>query len=95
MLAPIFKKLGLIEQWGTGFRKIQEALKEYGNIELRINEPGLAFQMQFMKKDYQPESEQAPDKYPTSTPQAGTKLGPSWNQVGTKSSPGRIAVTIL
>ncbi len=79
VLAPIFKKLGLIEQWGTGFRKIQEALKEYGNIELRINEPGMAFQMQFVKKDYQPESEQVPDKYPASTKQA-----PSKHQVGTK-----------
>ncbi len=40
MLAPIFKKLGLIEQWGTGFRKIQEALKEmkvFLNLDWPIN----------------------------------------------------------
>jgi len=58
--------VGLIEQWGTGFRKIQEALKEYPGIELRFSEPGMAFQMQFMKKDYQAESEQAPSKPPAS-----------------------------
>ena len=84
VLAPIFKKLGLIEQWGTGFRKIQEALKEYPNVELRFNEPGMAFQMQFVKKDYQPESDQVPGKYPASTPQVSTKLAPSWHQSGTK-----------
>ena len=71
VLAPIFKKLGLIEQWGTGFRKIQQALKEYPNIELRINEPGMAFQIQFVKKDYQSE-------------EVGSKLGLSREQVPSK-----------
>ncbi|MHA1796396.1 MAG: ATP-binding protein [Promethearchaeota archaeon] len=66
VLAPIFKKLALIEQLGTGFRKITEALKEYPNIEIRFNEPGMAFQMQFVKKDYLPE-------------EFGTKLGLSWD----------------
>ncbi len=71
VLAPIFKRLGLIEQWGTGFKKIKEALAEYPEIELRINEPGMAFQMQFVKKDYQPTESEA-------------KTGLGWDQVGTK-----------
>ncbi|KUO61371.1 hypothetical protein APF79_11960 [bacterium BRH_c32] len=50
-------------------------MKEYPEIELKINEPGLSFQIQFIKKDYQ--SEKGGD-------QAGTKLGPSWDQVSTK-----------
>ncbi len=81
VLAPIFKKLGLIEQWGTGFRKIQEALKEYPNIELRFNETGIAFQMQFVKKDYQPESKQTPHEYPTSALQVPSKYRASTEQV--------------
>lgn len=90
VLAPVFKQLGLIEQWGTGFRKIQEALKKYPNIELRFNEPGMAFQMQFVKKGYQPEGEQAPGE-----DQAGTKLAPSWHQVSTKLALSQYQVKTL
>jgi len=63
-LGPIFKELQLIEQWG-----------EYPEIELIINEPGLSFQIQFIKRDYQ--SEKGGVK-------AGTKLELNWDQVGTK-----------
>ncbi|MFA7421846.1 MAG: ATP-binding protein, partial [Melioribacteraceae bacterium] len=70
-LGPIFKELQLIEQWGTGFQKLSDELKEYPEIELKINEPGLSFQIQFIKKDYQ--SEKGED-------QVGTKLEPSWEQ---------------
>lgn len=74
VLAPIFKRLGLIEQWGTGFKKIKEALAEYPEIELRINEPGMAFQVQFVKKNYE-------NKHPASTPQAPRKHSASTPQV--------------
>jgi len=70
-LGPIFKELQLIEQWGTGFQKLSDELKEYSEIELKINEPGLSFQIQLIKKDYQ--SEKGED-------QVGTKLEPSWDQ---------------
>src|SRR3989339_790444 len=70
-LGPIFKELQLIEQWGTGFQKLSDELKEYPEIELKINEPGLSFQIQFIKRDYQ--SEKGGD-------QAGTMLEPSWDQ---------------
>jgi len=74
-LGPIFKELQLIEQWGTGFQKLSDELKEYPEIELKINEPGLSFQIQFIKRDYQ--SEKGGVK-------AGTKLELNWDQVGTK-----------
>jgi predicted HTH transcriptional regulator len=74
-LGPIFKELQLIEQWGTGFQKLSDELKEYPEIELKINEPGLSFQIQFIKKDYQ--SKKGEDH-------AGTKLKLNWDQVGTK-----------
>lgn len=67
-LAPIFKELQLIEQWGTGFKKLPDELKEYPEIELKFNEPGLSSQIQFIKKDYKP----APGEE-----QVGTKLGQS------------------
>ncbi len=81
-LGPIFKELQLIEQWGTGFQKLSEGLKDYPEIQIKFNEPGLSFQVQFIKKNYKPAiSEQ----------QEGTKPVPvlsgpalSWNQVGTK-----------
>ncbi len=74
-LAPIFKELKLIEQWGTGFKKLSDELKEYPEIEIKLNEPGLSFQVQFIKKDY---------KLVPGEEETGTKLVLSWDQVGTK-----------
>jgi len=54
VIAPIFKDCYLIEQWGSGFSKIFTALEKYPNIMLNIKEPGLSFQLQFIKKDYTP-----------------------------------------
>jgi predicted HTH transcriptional regulator len=75
-LGPIFKELQLIEQWGIGFQKLTDELKEYPEIELKIHEPGLSFQIQFIKRDYQ--SEKGGVK-------AGYKLELNWDKVGTKS----------
>lgn len=85
-LGPIFKELQLIEQWGTGFRKLSEELKEYPEIELRINEPGLSFQIQLIKRDYQTEKaeHQADRKASSGQNRAGVRPGPSWDQVGAK-----------
>ncbi len=55
VLAPIFKDCKLFEQWGSGFRKIYADLANYPSITLKIHEPGLSFQMQFVKTDYVPE----------------------------------------
>ncbi len=79
-LAPIFKELQLIEQWGTGFQKLTDELNDYPEIELKFNEPGLSFQVQFIKKNYKPED--AENKL-------GTKPGPSNDQVGAKSALSR------
>ncbi|MEA2103157.1 MAG: putative DNA binding domain-containing protein, partial [Candidatus Cloacimonadota bacterium] len=84
-IAPIFKMMGMIEQWGTGFRKITESLYEYPGIEIRYSEPGIAFQIQFCKREKndkkQTNTPQAPHKYPTSTPQAPHKHPTSTKQV--------------
>jgi predicted HTH transcriptional regulator len=48
-LAPLFKKLGIIEQWGNGLRLIAEELKKYPEIKMEWSEPGFAFRVTFKK----------------------------------------------
>jgi len=52
VLAPIFKELDLIEQWGSGMKKIRDEMENYPELELRINELGNAAQFQFIKINY-------------------------------------------
>lgn len=52
VLAPVFKKLGIIEQWGNGLRLIAEELKKYPEIKMEWSEPGFAFRVTFIKTDY-------------------------------------------
>ncbi|NPE30044.1 ATP-dependent DNA helicase [Methanococcoides sp. SA1] len=58
-LAPVFKKLGIIEQWGNGLQLVADDLKQYPEIELKWNEPGISFRVSFIKKNFveQPELE--------------------------------------
>ncbi|MEI7811686.1 MAG: RNA-binding domain-containing protein [Ignavibacteria bacterium] len=49
-LAPVFKMLNFIEQWGTGFKKLDARLKDYPEIEVKFQEPGISFQVQFIKR---------------------------------------------
>ena len=88
VIAPVFKKLGIIDQWGNGLKLIADELKAYPEIEFRWFEKGLQFQVQFLKKDYKP--------YGTTGmigesvwDQAGATSGPSRDQVGTKSGAGQ------
>ena len=43
VLAPVFKKLGIIEQWGNGLRLISQELKKYPEIKMEWSEPGFCF----------------------------------------------------
>ncbi len=52
ILAPIFKRLGIIEQWGNGLKLISEELQAYPEIELSWKEPGIAFRVAFINKNY-------------------------------------------
>ena len=62
-------------------------MKDYPEIGLKINESGLSFQIQFIKKDYIPST--TDNKLETvlvkTRDQDGTKAASSWHQVGTKS----------
>lgn len=98
VIAPVFKRMGVIDQWGNGLKIIANELKAYPEIEFKWFEKGLQFQVQFIKKNYQPEDAQDVDieligkelgvKLGLSWDQVGTRLGPSRDQVGTKSALG-------
>jgi predicted HTH transcriptional regulator len=53
VLAPVFKRLGIIEQWGNGLQLIADDLNAYPEIELAWKEAGIAFRVSFIKKNYQ------------------------------------------
>ncbi|MFI3261495.1 MAG: ATP-binding protein [Rikenellaceae bacterium] len=52
IIAPVLKKMGVIDQWGNGLQLIADELKEYPEIELCWREVGLSFQVQFVKRDF-------------------------------------------
>ena len=57
IIAPVFKRMGIIDQWGNGLKLIADELKEYPQIEFRWKETGLSFQVQFVKLNYVAEQE--------------------------------------
>jgi ATP-dependent DNA helicase RecG len=57
IIAPVFKSLGIIDQWGNGLKLIAGELKEYPNIEFRWKEVELSFQVQFVKLNYKAQQE--------------------------------------
>ena len=87
VLAPVFKRLGIIEQWGNGLKLIAEELQAYPEIELTWKEPGIAFRITFTNKNYQQQQE-FQQELENALSTIGTKLGLSWDQVGTKLAPG-------
>ena len=83
ILAPVFKKLGIIEQWGNGLRLIADELETYPEIKLNWKEPGIAFRVTFTNTVYQHQQ-----NFEQEFIEIGTKLGLGWDQVGTKLAPG-------
>ena len=88
ILAPVFKRLGIIEQWGNGLKLIAEELQAYPEIELSWKEPGIAFRVTFTNKNYQQKQKQElQQELEDALSTIGTKLGLSRDQVGTMSKP--------
>ena len=48
VLAPVFKHLGMIDQWGNGLKLIATELRQYPNIKLVWKNVGMSFQVQFV-----------------------------------------------
>ena len=61
ILAPVFKRLGIIEQWGNGLRLIARELQHYPEIGLSWKEPGIAFRITFTNKNYKQQPELQPE----------------------------------
>ncbi|MCE5223778.1 hypothetical protein LLG10_06315 [bacterium] len=95
VIAPIFKKLGIIDQWGNGLKLIDEELKLYKNeIEFLWRDTGTQFQVQFVKKQIKERVKETDTRsvvVKSSNDELiqliGTKLALSWHQVGTKLAP--------
>jgi hypothetical protein len=94
IIAPVFKRMGIIDQWGNGLKLIADELKDYPNIELRWKEIGLSFQLQFVKLDYVEEHAETTQKLPRNYPET-TQDDIDWEQVGTKSGLSREQVSLV
>ena len=95
ILAPVFKRLGIIEQWGNGLKLIAEELQVYPEIELSWKEPGIAFRVTFTNTNFQQQQVEQ-HEFENELGAIGTKLALSRHQVGTKLAPGwNQVVTIL
>jgi len=57
VIAPVFKRLGIIDQWGNGLKLIADELKKYPQIDFQWKEVGLSFQVQFIKLSFAAEQE--------------------------------------
>lgn len=64
VIAPVFKRLGIIDQWGNGLKLIADELKDYPEIEFKWFEKGLQFQVQFVNKNYKQQIESQPELQP-------------------------------
>ena len=64
IIASVFKKICVIDQWGNGLKLIFDELKEYPKIGFKWFEKGLSFQVQFIKSDYAKQPELQPELQP-------------------------------
>jgi predicted HTH transcriptional regulator len=91
VIARVFGELGLIEEWGSGYKRIKDACQRDGYPEPQWEELGNVLRVTFF-----PHQEVATGtKLGPSWDQVGTKLGPSWDQVGTMVELGLELKTIL
>jgi ATP-dependent DNA helicase RecG len=76
VIARVFGELNLVEEWGSGYKRIKEACKQGGYPEPQWEELGTVLRVTFFPH---------PDfAYEAPRDQVGTKSGPSRDQVGTK-----------
>lgn len=86
ILAPVFKKLRIIEQWGNGLKLIAEELQSYPEIGFEWKEPGIAFRVSFTNKNFKQQHELQPElqhefDFAAIGQEIGTKSALSWHQV--------------
>jgi len=57
VIAPVFKHLGIIDQWGNGLQLIAREMPNYPHIKLIYKEVGASFQVQFVNLMYEEEEQ--------------------------------------
>lgn len=94
VIAPIFKKIGIIDQWGNGLKLIADEMRDYPEIKFKWMDTGMQFQVLFVKTGFIENTEKKQEQQTELTSSVhgliqlvGTKLGLSWDQVGTKLGP--------
>ncbi len=80
IIAPVFKRMGIIDQWGNGLKLIADELKKYPQIEFIWKELGLSFQVQFIKLDYSSKQELKVDYVSEQDLRQELKLGQEFEQ---------------
>ena len=86
VIAPIFKRLGIIDQWGNGLKLIADELKEYPNIELRWKEVGLSFQVQFVNMSHNSNTDTYVGNVGNNVGNVGNDVGDVGNDVGDETN---------
>ena len=87
VLAYLFKELEYIEAWGSGIAKIREACK-LRKINFRFEEKGNFVSTEFVRPVGLKKDKVTPEQ---PSPQAGTKLAPSWHQANsTQQVPSKL-----
>lgn len=61
ILSPVFKKLGILEQWGNGLKLIAEELQNYPEIWPDWKEPVITFRDTFTNKNFKQQPELLPE----------------------------------
>ena len=86
VIAPIFKKLGIIDQWGNGLKLIADEMRDYPEIEFKWMDTGMQFQVLFVKKNFDEKHFQKKELQTETTANfneliqlVGTKLALSWH----------------
>jgi predicted HTH transcriptional regulator len=51
IIAPVFRRMNIIDQWGNGLKLISDELQAYPEIDFVWREVGMSFQVQFVKKN--------------------------------------------
>jgi ATP-dependent DNA helicase RecG len=85
IIAPVFKKMGIIDQWGNGLQLIADELKLYPEIELKWFERGIQFQIQFINKAFKNvEKNELSPEMGLGLAELGIRLGIDLEKNGTK-----------
>lgn len=81
VIARVFEELDLIEEWGSGYKRIKDACQKDGYPEPIWEEYGTVMRVTFYPRSDKVEQ---PDTEIPSRHQVGTKSAPSQHQVSTK-----------